>query len=210
MKKSLLVCFVLIVSVLLLPVVSANAVPYTPAFDDYPGYVPTQDDVDAAANVFFASTYGITIDHMYMYTDGRDTFDGLGVANGFVSEISSWVTGTVNFIDTTNYVDVDWLWVNNVAPTFSVYNSSNVLLDTTTLISGSNGSFSLTGDDISYLTMTGTGGFIAISTLSYDYDGTTDGKNDDLNNPVPEPSTILLLGLGFIGLGAFRKKLKKN
>ena len=138
-----------------------------PAFDDYPGYIPSQYDVDTNANDFFLTNYGITIDRMYLYTDSRDSFDGLGIANGFKADIPGQVTGTVNFIDTTDFVNVDWLWIDTFAPTYSIFNSLDVLLDSITLTPGSStGSFSLYGTDISYLTLFSNAGLATISNLT--------------------------------------------
>ena len=196
---------------LIIMIGTASAVPVTPQFNDYPGYTPTQDDLDAAASAWFNTNYGITFDHLYMYTDSRDTFDGLGIANGWVSEnYMANITGTVFFTDTTNFVDIDWTNFNpsSYSAVYSVFNSSNVLLDTFTTTGLGNGSITLLGAGISYLTINGYGGFVGISTLSYDYDGVTDGTNNDTSK-VPEPSTLLLLGSGLLGFGFFaRKRIK--
>jgi hypothetical protein len=63
----------------------AQAIPFTPTFSEYP-FPGTAYTVDAAANAFFSTNYGITIDNSYLYRDSRDTFDGIGVANGEASE----------------------------------------------------------------------------------------------------------------------------
>ena len=104
---------------------------------------------------------------MYLYTDSRDSFDGLGIANGFKADIPGQVTGTVNFIDTTDFVNVDWLWIDTFAPTYSIFNSLDILLDSITLTPGSStGSFSLYGTDISYLTLFSNAGLATISNLT--------------------------------------------
>ncbi|OGC80872.1 MAG: hypothetical protein A2W07_01680 [candidate division Zixibacteria bacterium RBG_16_43_9] len=50
--------------------------------------------------------------------------------------------------------------------------------------------------DISYLKFSDNGGFVSLSTLRYD-------------SPIPEPGTLVLLGTGLLGLGAFRFRRKK-
>lgn len=181
------------------------AVPITPHFNDYPNYIPTQDDLDATASGWFYTHYGITFDHAYMYTDTRDTFDGLGISNGWVAENNiANITGTIFFADTTDFVTIDW--ISFYYPVvFSVYDGSNHLLESFSIAGSETGTTTLSHAGISKLTFTSTGGYGGISALAYDYDGLTDGRNDDTNT-VPEPSSIVLVGVGLAGLVAWRKK----
>jgi hypothetical protein len=191
----------------------SQAVSYTPDFSDY-SFHGKQSDIDAAANAFFNTHYGITLDNMYLYKDNRDPFDGIGIANGKLNQQYKSATGRITFTDTTNFVNIDYVSLQTTI--FSAYDSFDHVLKTVSLGSGS-GKTTLSGS-IAYLTVAGIGGYSAISDLTYDYDGTTDGHNTDTdpkhntdtNSQVPEPSTICLLGVGLAGLCFLQRKRRKQ
>jgi len=187
---------------------SAQAILFTPDFSDY-SFPGSQYDVDAAANTYFEANYGITIDNMYLYTDSRDSFDGIGVANGFVSDIPDPVTGRINFVDGgTDFLTLDYLVIGGFDATYSVYSDTDVLLDSffISALSDVNDTSTLLGGGslISYLTISSNAGFSTVSGLTYDYDGVSDGHNDDIVN-VPSPAPLALLSLGLLGLISRKK-----
>jgi hypothetical protein len=99
---------------------------------------------------------------------------------GFVNSVSAWYTSAYDF-----YMEA--------------YNSSDVLLTSISGASniGSNSQLSLStpGYDIAYVQFHDFGDFYTLDDIAY--------------NPVPEPGTLMLLGSGLLGLGAFRFRRKK-
>ncbi|MES2546147.1 MAG: PEP-CTERM sorting domain-containing protein [Pseudomonadota bacterium] len=187
----------------------AYAVTFTPDFTDY-SFPGTQFNVDAAANTFFSTNYGISIENAYLYVDSRDTFDGIGVSNGLLE--NNFVpnqTARINFLDTTDFVNLDIFTILDT--TYTAYRQDGSVIASVLKSGGLNEVLSFTGGGslISYITFTSDGGFGNVSGLTYNYDGITDGDNTDLN-PVPVPAALPLMAsaLGFFAVGLRRKNLK--
>lgn len=184
---------------------SALAATFTPSFADY-AFPGTQFTVDADANAYFNTHYGITISNAYLYKDSRDTFDGIGIANGTVAEIGTQQAGRIDFSEKTDYVTFDYLAIQST--TYHAYAADNTEVASFFAAPGT-GTQTLTAGSklISYLTFDSTGGYGTVSSLTYNFDGKTDGINNDLP-PVPEPESyaLLLAGLATAGVVARRRK----
>lgn len=188
----------------------ASANSFTPKFSDY-AFPGTQFTVDAAANAYYSANYGITIQNAYLYKDSRDTFDGIGVSTGTTAEFGTTQTARISFLDTTDFVTIDW-WTISPTTVYSAYTASNSLIDTFTKSGSQTGTYSFNGNGslISYITWTSQTGYGQISGLTYNYDGITDGRNTDIGNPsaVPLPAALplMLSGLGVLGFASRRRK----
>lgn len=181
----------------------AHAAPLTTKFSDYPGAPTSYGAVDldtTEANTWFNEHYGITFEHTYMYFDEQDTFDSVGVALDY-----SFPLGSIFFADGTNFVTIDW--VTLVGEIFlNVYDGNNLLVDSFHGM-GDSGTVTLNGTDIRRLTLGSAPEQVGISTLSFDYDGVTDGQNTDTGGGgqpsvpgVPDSGTTLGLLAGAFGL----------
>ncbi len=146
-----------VTAIMLTGLAPAKAATFTPTFD-MPPFPGTQYTVTATENAYYETTYGITVSNAYLYKDGRDTFDGVGISAGPVSAIGTPQTGRIDFLDTTDFVTVDY-WT--IQPgTYSAFDKNGNQIGAT-LSSGNDqeGTHTFSGGIISYLLFSGNGGF---------------------------------------------------
>lgn len=143
------------------------------------------------------------------YYDGLEYFDGKLIANRFDGgllgpqhyDIYSATDGsllTPNFIDTTGHGNGTGIAFDGT--NFYVSDIRNSQLS---IWDGTTGSF------LSNLILTGTNYYIEDLSVDYAQREDTGGGNGG-NNPVPEPSTFILLGAGLAALGFFRRKNRNH
>lgn len=140
------------------------------------------------------AAFGITMQDLYYYEDARDTFDGKGVALN-----SNTNPGKIFFTAPTDSLSIDYWVINGYRGTYSVYNTSDVLLSTLAIdasLGDQLGTHVFAGPNIARLELGGSLGYTQVSTLRFDDSG-----------QVPEPSTwaLMLSGIGVLAVRRFRR-----
>lgn len=160
--------------------------------------------ITADYNQWFSDNYDFTVSDAYLYYDGRDTFDGVGIASNSTSP-----GGTVLFNSATDSVSVDWVAFSSDDIFIEAYNTFGLLVDSyyyDDMSAVDNvGSATLSGVGISKLVFHDSGGYVTLSTITY-MSGDTGGGIGPGPLPVPAPAVLLLIAGGLLGLGLSRRR----
>lgn len=147
--------------------------------------VPTINDLDPVTTQW--NPFGIGVANAYWYLDPRDPFDQQGLS---VSPIGSSNPGRITFLNgPVSNLSVQW-WTITGDETLDIFDSANNNLGEVSGLVGS-GVQTFSASDIAYLEWHDSGGLVQVSGVDFTPQG------------IPEPSTLLLLGPGFIALAGF-------
>jgi len=186
---------------------SGWAIPMTLFFDNHDLDLGTNSQIDITNQ--YLALYGVWFQECYRAIDIRDPWvdpyplngANFSIFNGtFEQNYLVGVEGRVNFSHPTPYVGFDWWTIGDNQLTITAFNSVGVSQGSFSGLGGggsvASGTATFNGD-ISYLKFHDNGGFVSLSTLRYE-------------SPIPEPGTLVLLGTGLLGFGAFRFKRRKK
>jgi hypothetical protein len=143
--------------------------------------------------------YGLDFSNAYRYIDARDPFaDQFGMSNGIAENNTLPAqTGLLHFThDTQTFLSIDCWTIEPDQITFDAYDENMNFLGSSSALSVPTGTtINYNGPALSFLDWHDSGGRVQIANITYDL--------------TPEPGTLSLLGIGLVGLGGLRRKLRK-
>jgi len=144
------------------------------------------------------SAFGIAIEDAYLYNDGRDTFDAIGLSQNEANG------ARVIFDSALDSLSFDYWVIGGYTGRYSIWDSNGSFIDAISVAAPNNdvlGTHTFTAPDVKRLEWVGAVGYIQVSTLRFDEGG----------GAVPEPgSALLMLGGGAVLLAVRRRKAGRS
>lgn len=203
--NNLPILFIIVLSAIFLFFAKSNATPIVYSVEGFGGgflahqmghAVQISGSMIIDDNAYYAGDpiWGYRVESFSLYIEGGYTFHGTGTASGFA------IYGE-NYNENSWHLSGEGDWTHWIGDSIGAFHHADLSLY------GPADDFSILAPIIYMSNMSPSS---ALPEMNIFFDGTTPDSGLWLTreSPIPEPSTLLLIGTGFVGIFGFRRKLK--